>query len=68
MKVGAVDRDQAIEILARGTPRNDELDRALGDLAETLFGWALLLTLAAAELHRDDEPDWGSATTTRTPR
>jgi NB-ARC domain len=60
VKVGAVDRDQAIEILVRGTPRNDELDRALGDLAETVFGWALLLTLAAAELHRDDEPDWGA--------
>ena len=45
VKVGAVARDQAIEILARGTPRNDQLDRALGDLAETLFGWALLLTL-----------------------
>jgi hypothetical protein len=57
VKVGAVARDQAIEILARGTPRNDELDRALGDLAEALFGWALLLTLAAAELHRDDEAD-----------
>ena len=60
VKVGAVGREQAIEILARGTARNDELDRVLGDLAETLFGWALLLTLAAAELHRDDEPDWGS--------
>ena len=57
VRVGAVDRDQAIEILARGTPRNDELDRALGRLAETLFGWALLLTLAAAELHHDDEID-----------
>ena len=59
VQVGAVGRDEAIEILARGTPRNDELDRALGDLAETLFGWALLLTLAAAELHRDDELGWG---------
>ena len=57
--VGAVDRDEAIQILARGTPRSDELDRALGDLAETLFRWALLLTLAAAEIHRDDELDWG---------
>ena len=43
VQVGAVGRDQAIEILARGTPRNDQLDRALGDLAETLFRWALLL-------------------------
>ncbi len=59
VQVGAVDRDQAIEILARGTPRGDELDRVLGRLAETLFGWALLLTLAAAELHRDDERGWG---------
>ena len=59
VQVGAVGRDQAIEILARGTPRNDQLDRALGDLAETLFGWALLLKLAAAELHRDNERGWG---------
>jgi NB-ARC domain-containing protein len=59
VKVGAVPRDQAIEILARGTSRTDELDRALGDLAETLFGWALLLTLAAAELHHDNERGWG---------
>ena len=59
MPVGAVDRDQAIQILARDTPRSDELDRALGDLAQTLFRWALLLTLAAAELHRDDELGWG---------
>ena len=57
--VGAVGRDEAIQILARGTPRSDELDRALGGLAETLFRWALLLTLAAAEIHRDDELDWG---------
>ena len=41
-------------------PRSDELDQALGGLAETLFRWALLLTLAAAEIHRDDELDWGS--------
>ena len=48
--VGAVGRDEAIEILARGTPRGTpELDLALADLAATLFGWALLLTLAAAE-------------------
>jgi len=59
VKVGPVGRDQAIQILARRTPRNDELDRALGDLADALFGWALLLTLAAAELHRDDELGWG---------
>ena len=58
--VGAVGRDQAIQILARDTPRSEELDRALGGLAETLFGWALLLTLAAAEIHRDDELDWRS--------
>ena len=57
--VGAVGREEAIEILARGAARSGELDRALGDLAETLFHWALLLTLAAAEIHRDDELGWG---------
>ena len=59
VEVGAVSRDEAIQILARGTPRSDELEQALGDLAETLFRWALLLTLAAAEIHRDDELDPG---------
>ena len=59
VKVGAVARDQAIQILARNTPRSNELDRALGDLAKTLFRWALLLTLAAAELHRGDDLGWG---------
>ena len=68
MTVGAVDRDEAIEILARDTPRNDELDRALGDLAETVFRWVLLLTLAAAELHRDDELGWGADDDNTTPR
>ena len=57
--VGAVSREEAIEILARDTARSDELDRALGDLAEALFRWPLLLTLAAAEIHRDDELAWG---------
>ena len=57
--VGAVGREEAIQILARGTPRSDELDQVLGSLAETLFRWALLLSLAAAEIHRDDELDWG---------
>jgi hypothetical protein len=57
--VGAVGRDEAIQILARGIPRSAEVDQVLGGLAETLFRWALLLTLAAAEIHRDDELDWG---------
>jgi hypothetical protein len=52
--VGSVDREAAIQILARGTARSSELDQALADLAMTLFHWALLLTLAAAEIHRDD--------------
>ena len=56
--VGAVGREEAIQILARDTPRSSELDRALGDLADTLFRWALLLNLAAAEIHRDDELGW----------
>jgi hypothetical protein len=56
--VGALSRDEAIQILARSTPRSDEFDRALGDLAQTLFRWALLLTLAAAEIHCDDELGW----------
>ena len=59
VEVGAVARDEAIQILARSTPRSEELDQALGNLAETMFRWPLLLTLAAAELHRDDEFDWG---------
>ena len=56
--VGAVGEEEAIDILARGTPRSEQLDQALGGLAQTLFHWALLLTLAAAEIHRDDELDW----------
>ena len=59
VQVGAVSHDEATEILARGAARDDELDLVLGDLAETLFHWALLLTLAAAEIHRDDEFGWG---------
>ena len=54
LRVGAVSRGEAIEILARGTPRSDELDRALADLAQTLFDWALLLTLAAGQIHSDE--------------
>ena len=57
--VGAVGQDEAIQILARDAPRSAELDQALGGLAGTLFRWPLLLTLAAAEIHRDDELDWG---------
>lgn len=57
--VGAVSREQAIAILAGGTPRSAELDQVLGDLAETLFHWALLLNLAAAQLRLDDERDPG---------
>ena len=49
--VGPVSREEAIEILARGTVRSDELDRALGGLAAALFWWALPLALAAAEIH-----------------
>jgi NB-ARC domain/Trypsin-like peptidase domain len=59
VEVGAVSRDEAICMLARGLPRSAELEQVLGDLAETLFRWALLLTLAAAEIHRDDELDPG---------
>jgi tetratricopeptide (TPR) repeat protein len=56
--VGAVSREEAIQILARDTARSSEVDRALGDLSEALFRWALLLNLAAADIHRDDELAW----------
>jgi hypothetical protein len=55
--VGAVSRDEAIQILARNTARTGELDQALDGLAQTLFHSALLLTLAAAQIHPDDELD-----------
>ena len=59
VSAGAVGREEAIEILARGIARGEQLDRAFAGLAETLFRWPLLLTLAAAEIHRDDELSWG---------
>lgn len=58
--VGVVSREEAVEILARDAERSDELDRALGDLAEAVFRWPLLLTLAAAEIHRDGDIAWES--------
>jgi hypothetical protein len=57
--VGTVSQEEAIQILARGTARSDQLDQSLGALAQALFHWALLLTLAAAEIHRDDDLDLG---------
>jgi hypothetical protein len=55
--VGAVSQDEGIQILARGAARTGELDRALDGLAQTLFHSALLLTLAAAQIHPDEELD-----------
>ena len=60
VSVGAVNSHEAIQILAGDTARSDELDRALGRLAATLFCWPLLLTLAAAYIHRDDERHWST--------
>jgi tetratricopeptide (TPR) repeat protein len=59
--VGALSRGEAVRALARDVARAPEVDEALDRLAAALGRWALLLDMAATELHGDelqpDDPD-----------